>query len=89
MKDERIVGGLSCSQVLDRLSDYLDGDLDAAARAQIEEHLRGCEGCARFGGELAATVRALRAHLLGEVRIPARVQEGLREALAREGAKKP
>ncbi len=88
MKGERIVGGLSCGQVLDRLSDYLDGDVDGAPRAQIEEHLRGCEGCARFGGELAATVRALRAHLLGDERAPARVQEQLHEALAREGTRK-
>jgi anti-sigma factor RsiW len=88
MKGERNVGGLFCGQVLDRLSDYLDGDADAALRAQIEEHLRGCEGCARFGGEFAATVKALRAHLLEEVHVPARVQEQIREALAREGARK-
>lgn len=88
MKGERNVGGLTCSQVLDRLSDYLDRDLDGAARGQIEEHLRGCEGCARFGGELAATVRALRTHLLGGMHIPARVQEQLHEALVREGGRK-
>ena len=88
MKGERIVGGLSCGQVLDRLSDYLDGDGDGALRAQIEEHLRGCEGCARFGGDFAATVRALRVHLLGGVHAPARVQEQLHAALAREGGRK-
>jgi anti-sigma factor RsiW len=88
MKGERNVGGLTCSQVLDRLSDYLDGDVDAGLRRQIEEHLRGCEGCARFGGEFAATVRALRAHLLGDVHIPLRVQEQLHDALVREGARK-
>ncbi len=84
MIGERNVGGLTCGQVLDRLSDYLDGDVDSALRGQIEEHLRGCEGCARFGGEFAATVRALRTHLLGDVHIPARVQEQLHEALVRE-----
>lgn len=63
MKGERIVGGLSCGQVLERLSDYLDDDLVREARAAVEMHLRGCDGCARFGGELRATVRALREHL--------------------------
>jgi tetratricopeptide (TPR) repeat protein len=29
----------------DRLSDYLDGELDAAGSAQIEAHLAGCEEC--------------------------------------------
>ena len=86
MKGERTVGGLTCGEVLDRLSDYLDGELDGVLRVQVEEHLRGCEGCARFGGELAATVRALRAHLLGSIRIPSRVQKQLHEALLREGA---
>jgi len=63
MKGERIVGGLSCRQVLERLSDYLDDDLVREVRAAVEMHLRGCDGCARFGGEFRATVRALREHL--------------------------
>ena len=85
MRDERNVGGLTCSQVLERLSDYLDGDVDPELRAKIEEHLRGCEGCARFGGELAATVQALRANLLATPRMPARVQERLREEIEGRG----
>lgn len=84
MKGERIVGGLSCGQVLDRLSDYLDGELAAGARGAVEEHLRGCDGCARFGGELRATVGALRDHLLRSPAPPSRLRERLAEALARE-----
>lgn len=84
MKDEKIVGGLSCGQVLERLSDYLDGDLVQDARAAVEEHLRGCDGCARFGGEFRATVEALRRHLLASPTPPARLRERLADALARE-----
>ena len=62
-KQEKMVGGLWCSQVLDRLSDYLDDDLDREARAAVEAHLGGCDGCARFGGELRGTIRALRRNL--------------------------
>lgn len=29
----------------DRLSEYLDGELDAGERAALEAHLRGCAGC--------------------------------------------
>ncbi len=84
MKGERIVGGLSCGQVLDRLSDYLDGELLADARRAVEDHLRGCDGCARFGGELRATVQAVRAHLLASPAPPPRLRDRLAEALARE-----
>ncbi len=64
MKGERVVGGLSCGQVLERLSDYLDAELAPADRAAVEAHLRGCDTCARFGGEFRSTVEALRRHLL-------------------------
>jgi anti-sigma factor RsiW len=85
MKGEKIVGGLSCGQVLERLSDYLDDDLGPDARAAVEEHLRGCDGCARFGGEFRATVRALRDHLLAAPAPPSRLRQRLAEALAKEG----
>lgn len=81
---ERVVAGLSCGEVLDRLSDYLDGDLDQAARDQVEGHLRGCDGCARFSSELQSTVRALRAHLTRSARLSAAVRDRLRRALDEE-----
>ena len=74
-------GGLSCEQVKERLSEYLDGELPAADRAAVEEHLRGCDACARFGGEFRATVRALREHLLRPTKLPVAVQERVRAAL--------
>jgi anti-sigma factor RsiW len=80
----KTVGGLSCQDVLDRLSDYLDGDLADAARASVEDHVKGCDGCARFGGEFKGTVRALRDHLLRSPAPPARLVARLREALDRE-----
>jgi anti-sigma factor (TIGR02949 family) len=78
---EKVVAGISCGEVLDRLSAYLDGELPAEERARVEAHLRGCDTCARFGGEFRATVRALRAHLLRPAKLPAEVQERLRAAL--------
>jgi len=78
------VGGLWCGEVLDRLSDYLDRELDAAERGRVEEHLRGCDGCARFGGEFRSTVEALRKHLVSRGIMPARLHARLRQALGGE-----
>jgi anti-sigma factor RsiW len=83
-RDEKVIAGLSCGEVLALLSDYLDGDLDAAAGRQVEDHLRGCEGCARFGGEFKGTVQALRAHLARAPAVPAGVLDRLRLALDQE-----
>jgi len=80
----KMVAGLSCQDVLDRLSDYLDGDLAAEVRTAVEAHVKGCDGCARFGGEFKSTVRALRDHLLRSPAPPARLVARLREALDRE-----
>ncbi len=81
MKVDRLVAGTWCHEVLARLSDYLDGELPAAEREQVDDHLRGCDACARFGGELAATVRELRRHLLAEQSGPTGLRQRLRQAL--------
>ncbi len=59
----RVVGGLSCFDVLAHLSDWVDGELDDATVASIHAHLDGCDVCMRFGGAFAATVKAARVRL--------------------------
>jgi anti-sigma factor RsiW len=81
MKGERMVGGLRCSEVLGDLSEYLDGSLAPDVVAHIEDHLRGCDLCERFGGEMAATVRALRQKLSEPDPLPAEAEERLRKRL--------
>jgi anti-sigma factor (TIGR02949 family) len=86
IEHEKVVAGLSCGQVLDRLSDYLDGDLPAQESARLEEHLRGCDGCARFGGEFRGVVESLRRHLARSRTLPSGFRERLRKALSEEPA---
>lgn len=57
---ERTVAGLRCSEVLARLSDYIDGELDAAEVKHVEEHLLGCPNCERFGKNFGSMVVSLR-----------------------------
>jgi len=36
---------LKCRGVIRELSDYLNGELDASARVELERHLSNCEDC--------------------------------------------
>lgn len=76
MTVERRVGSLTCPEVLARLSDFIDGDLAAESRAEVEAHLAGCDACERFGGRFAMAVAALRRSAVQE-------PEGLPEHLRR------
>jgi anti-sigma factor RsiW len=38
---------LTCRELEALLHPYLDGELDAAARAEVDAHLQGCAGCQR------------------------------------------
>ncbi len=60
---DRSVAGIRCTEVLDDLSDYLDGELPETRARTIEAHLRGCSWCERFGGDFAEAVTALRTRL--------------------------
>ena len=88
MKGERVVAGLACSEVLARLSSYLDGELSADERARLEAHVAGCDGCTRFGGRFGATIAALRASLKEPVRLrddrDGRLLEALDDQLFRD-----
>jgi anti-sigma factor RsiW len=80
MDNQQIVAGLSCSEVLVKLSEYLDGELDPAVRSQIEAHVRGCDWCARFGQEFSSVVGELRARLT----LPEPLEEAVSRRLAEQ-----
>lgn len=39
---------LVCQQLVERVTDYLEGDLDPRARLAVEQHLARCDGCAGY-----------------------------------------
>jgi predicted anti-sigma-YlaC factor YlaD len=52
---------MSCREMADSLSDYLDGELRADLRAVIDEHRGDCPPCEAFIRTLALTVELIRA----------------------------
>ena len=56
----RAPGGLSCGEVLARVSDFIDGELAPLEKAQVEAHLRACERCAKLGSSMRLLVESLR-----------------------------
>jgi anti-sigma factor RsiW len=51
--------GLDCDQVVELVTDYLEGALDAGLARRVEQHLAGCDGCDLYLEQLRVTVRAL------------------------------
>jgi len=59
MAHDREVAGIRCLEVLARLSDYIDDELDPDVRARIDAHLAGCDWCERFGAGFSRALRSL------------------------------
>jgi anti-sigma factor RsiW len=53
---------MTCEQIQELLSDLLDDELSAGARAGVEAHLESCGGCAEAYKKLRRTVRFVRAN---------------------------
>ena len=47
---------LTCQQVVELVTEYLDGVMEPARRARFEAHLSGCGGCAAYLEQFRTTV---------------------------------
>jgi anti-sigma factor RsiW len=50
---------ITCRQMVELVSDYLEGKLDAPARERFDEHLAVCPDCQEYVEQVRETVRAL------------------------------
>ena len=48
---------LTCKEVVEIVTDYLEGKLPAAERVRLEDHLRGCPGCRTYLEQMRQTIR--------------------------------
>jgi anti-sigma factor RsiW len=47
---------LTCQQVVELVTEYLDEVMEAGRRARFEAHLAGCDGCAAYFEQFRTTV---------------------------------
>jgi anti-sigma factor RsiW len=51
---------LTCKQVVELVTDYLDGELPAAMREAVERHLQACPHCVTYVEQMRLTAASLR-----------------------------
>ena len=50
-------GVLTCHEVVELITDYLEGALAPDVRARVDEHLAVCDGCTRYLDQMRETIR--------------------------------
>jgi anti-sigma factor RsiW len=50
---------LSCQELVELVTDYLEGALPPAEWARFEAHLTGCDGCTRYLEQMRLTITAV------------------------------
>jgi anti-sigma factor RsiW len=49
---------LTCKELVELVTGYLDGSLRGRRRRRFESHLAGCDGCTRYVAQMEATIRS-------------------------------
>ncbi|MFH0872766.1 MAG: zf-HC2 domain-containing protein [bacterium] len=70
---------MHCKDLLEAISDYVDGELDESLCADIEEHLKNCEPCRVVIDTTRKTITLFKENLPYE--IPQPVQDRLQRVL--------
>jgi anti-sigma factor RsiW len=50
-------GGISCRELVELVTDYLEGRLPPGMRERLDTHLATCPGCTEYIEEMRTTVR--------------------------------
>ena len=69
----------NCQEILDHISDYVDGELEAALCAELEVHLAGCHNCRVMVDTVRKTVTLY--HSQAPAELPSDVEERLYKVL--------
>jgi anti-sigma factor (TIGR02949 family) len=77
---------LNCHEIVELLSDYIDGDMDVETRAHMEQHLEDCVPCHKFLDDLKQSIDMVRQLRCEE--LPAEVRQRLHTFLTTKIAKR-
>ena len=69
---------MTCREVVELMTDYLEGTLSPADRARFDDHIAGCDGCRAYLDQMRRTKRALVA--LAEESVPEPLRDDLVKA---------
>lgn len=69
----------TCAEVVELVSDYLDGVLPSERAEQVADHLAGCPGCTEYVDQVRRSVAGLAASDVAD-QLPADVRARLLEA---------
>ncbi|MGH3877548.1 MAG: anti-sigma factor family protein [Actinophytocola sp.] len=50
---------MTCAELVELVTAYLEGELDPSTETRFIEHLAVCEGCERYLDQIRATIREL------------------------------
>jgi anti-sigma factor RsiW len=48
---------LTCQELVELVTSYLEGGLSPADRGRFEEHVAGCDGCTNYLEQMRTTIR--------------------------------
>ncbi len=69
---------ISCQEVVELVTDYLEGAMPPAEGARFEHHLSLCEGCFFYVEQIRMTIEAV--GRIGKEDVPPEIREGLIDA---------
>ena len=78
LRPDRGARDLACNELVEIITDYLEGTLPPTDHARFEAHLEGCEGCRNYLVQMRQTIR-LAGHVREEA-IPPEMREALLQA---------
>ena len=75
------MSNLNCDELVELVTEYLDGALDDEAERRVADHLAGCDGCTTYVDQIRQTITTLGSVSPADDELSAELRDALRAAL--------